>query len=223
LLTKFVKFTLLLLGICVLSAAPVFADQTHTFTFTSIPNPLGTSQTYMTTSGLSLTVSGFAPQFVPRQLNVKTGAFPEEGLGLVGGASGGEISAISGVSGIPFIQLDIGTMLAGVPPRDVLGVSISMDSIQSGDSYAIRAGNAAHSLGTVTLANNRTAADFNIPISNLEGPSAFRFFNVSASTGSVLLEDVEVVTTPEPSSVGLLLIGLGALVGLGAVGRKLIV
>jgi hypothetical protein len=66
----------------------------------------------------------------------------------------------------------------------------------------------------------------------LPNPDAFQFFNVRPGLGlnansSILLNSVTVDTSspevvPEPSSAGLLLIGLGALVAAGTLGKKLI-
>jgi hypothetical protein len=50
-----------------------------------------------------------------------------------------------------------------------------------------------------------------------------RFIDVTAQSGNILLDDLEVTTpTPEPNSAGLLLIGLGALVAAGTLGKKLL-
>jgi hypothetical protein len=215
LVIKFVKFTLFLLGICVLSTAPVCAD-THTFTFTSTLGDLGHTRNF-TSGPLTLTATGWltpgAPPIftVPGDLFAKSGS-NESGLGLALGPD-------HEIFGTGFIQLNLAALLASVPaPGEVKGVSISMDSITLLDSYAIHGSNglAGGPLGT-TITNFHTAPTFAIPTSDL----GFHWLNVSASSGTVLLEDVE-VTTPEPSSAGLLLIGLGALVAAGTLGKKLI-
>jgi hypothetical protein len=232
LLTKFIKLTLLLLGICVLSAAPVFADQTFTFGFTSPLGNLGPSHTY-TSGGLSLTASGWARAFFPNNLFAKSHGADEVGLGLLGGIDN-EISnlPVHAPVGTAFVQLNIASMLAGLGGRHLLGLSISMDSITERDGYSVLGGVPGSGLGDISFVHGSMSPNFTVPISNflpsgtcgLAGATPCTFINITAGGNgqSVLLDNVQVVTTPEPSSAGLLLIGLGALVAAGTLGKKLL-
>jgi hypothetical protein len=226
LLTKFIKLTLLLLGICVLSAAPVFADTT-TFNFL-IPtgNLLANSHTY-SANGLSLTAFGFEHNFsaTPASFLFSKNAGPGEmGLGLAGGIDN-EISNLCSTC-TSFISLNIGGLLASAAAKgvDVLSVTLNIDSITGIDAYHVRGGPANNTLGNITYVAASTSPTFDVPIS---GPTARPFVNIATSTTgtngqSILLESVTVTTTPEPSSAGLLLIGFGALVAAGTLGKKLI-
>jgi hypothetical protein len=144
LLTKFIKLTLLLLGICVLSAAPVFADTT---TFTFVPPPLfgvsdlGHSHTFHSTGAFSvpLTASGFFfngnfTVYSPTDLSAKNFGGPDVGLGLIRGFSN-EISSIPhGSFSLAFVQLDIGDMLKSLstmlpPGGRVEDVTLKFNSV----------------------------------------------------------------------------------------------
>jgi hypothetical protein len=239
LLTKFIKFTLLVLDICVLSAAPVFADTTHTFTFTSTPGPLMHSETFTSTqlgrSGpLSLTAAAWALTSHSNNLFAKNGGPGNTGLGLVGGIEK-EISnlpAAVAAGTVSFVQLNIGAMLAAAAAKglDIESVTLGIDSLNPPERYTVRGSNGVGAIGNINYGSFGPTAGvsgtFAVPIS---GSTARPFINVSAHANgeSVLLESVtvtttSVTTTPELSSAGLLLIGLGALVAAGTLGKKLI-
>jgi hypothetical protein len=237
--TKFIKLTLLLLGICVLSAAPVFADQTFTFTFTSPAGDLGTnSHTYLS-GPLSLPVSGFSRSFFATNLFGKNAPPPnEKGLGFASHfAIDHEITDLpdavaSGTSS--FVELNIGALLASIPAGQRLDdLIIRIGSLQGADSYNLIAGDAANVLGTESIVQGSKAPSFNVPAEDFFmstcgslGPSPCRFLNITPGGHgqSILLSEVDVVTTttPEPSSAGLLLIGFGVLVAAGTLGKKLL-
>jgi hypothetical protein len=140
-------------------------------------------------------------------------------------ASGGDTetglgTAFSGnptheIQGNNWIQVDISKI------AHLSGVTLSIDSIQTGDSYNIFVSSTPGTVGTDEIFRRDT--DHLVTITGAEiGTNSF--IDVTAFSGNVLLEDATVSTTsvPEPGSAGLLLIGLGALVAAGTLGKKLI-
>jgi hypothetical protein len=252
LLTKFIKFTLLLLGICVLSAASVFADQTTTFTFAPPPPTgvlnLGNSATFTSTGafpGVTLGASGwiFPTTGVgnPTPLSAKNVGADEVGLGLFLGFDR-EISSIPNhTSMLTGVQLNIGSMLTSLrsmlpPGGKVEDVTFIFNSVgighpaNTGDFWVVSGTNTAGAPGPNppgAVSGISNSGSFTLP-----NPDAFTFFNVRPGLGtnvnsSILLNSVVVdtespVSTPEPSSAGLLLIGFGVLVCAGTLGKKLV-
>jgi len=200
------KFALFLLAICFLSAAPVFADSTTTFTFTSTPGNIGTTDTF-TAGSLSLIATGYSASNVTVGMFAKNDA-TQMGLGLVN-----DIFNQNEISGASFIQLNLSNILAA----GASSIAISMDSVTGPDRYAIWGSKTAGEMGTL-LATDLTAASFTLP------DLGFQYISISAPAGNVLLHDVEVTTpTPEPSSASMLLLGLFALLSAGTLAKKLIV
>lgn len=197
------KFGLLLFGVCLLSAAPVFADSTN-FAFPATLGVLGPSETF-TSGSLSLVASGFSGAGgTPADLFGKNLGGVESGLGLA-------FSSDHEIQGMAFIQLDLANILAASPSS----VALSFNSVLDGDRYAIWGSNTAGSMGTL-LATNQTALSFTVPDLGM-----FRYISISAPAGAVLLHDVD-VSTPEPSSASMLLLGLVTLLGAGTLGKKLV-
>ena len=201
------KFGLLLLCVCLLSAAPVFADSTTTFTFTSTLGSIGTTDTF-TSGGLSLVATGYSSPGVTTDMWAKNLGPDENGIGLTAGI-------VHEISGSMFIQLNLANILAASPS----GITLSLGSIQSPDAYNVWGSNTAGTPGTL-LASNQTGLSF--PLADL---GAFTYISISASapTDSILLDDVEVTTAPEPNSATLLLYGLMAFFGVGTLAKKLFV
>jgi hypothetical protein len=226
--TKFIKFTLLLVGICVLAAAPVFADSTTTFTFTAPTTvPLGLLDPSLTfrqgapPTGLEFTATAYASPGT-----VSSGLFGHgvtaAGTGGLGVFEGGNDRAIRGSA---FIQLDISELLeAGAKS---ISISTSRSEPTGASDYNLFGSNVAGSLGMRLPLNAPPAtppltAPNSTPVPNF---GQFKFISVGAVSGGSLLEDLEVttpttVTSTEPSSAGLLMIGLGALVAAGTIVRK---
>ena len=198
------KFGLLFLGVCVLSAAPVFADSTTTFTFIGTLGNIGPTDTF-TAGSLSLVATGYSAPSMTADMWAKNLGPTEAGLGLAAEPQ-------HEIAGTQFIQLNLTSILATNPSS----VSLSVQSIQAGEAYNVWGSNAAGTLGT-ELGMNQTGATFTLP-----SLGSFDFISLSAASGNILLDNVEVVNTPEPSSAGLLLFGLAALVGAGTLGKKLI-
>lgn len=203
------KFALLFLGVCLLAAAPVFADSTTDFTFTGNLGDIGQSASF-TAGSLSLTATGYSAPGMTADMWEKNLGPIETGIGLAS-----EID--HEISGTRFIQLNLTKILAANPYSVVLVI----DSIEAGEAYNVWGSNAAGTLGT-SLASHQTSHTFTIP--NL---GSFDYISITAPSdtsvfSNVTLEDVD-VTTPEPSSAGLLLLGLVTLLGAGTFGKKLLV
>jgi hypothetical protein len=222
---------LLLLDICVLSGAPVFADSTH-FDFVALcPSSapcalnavLPSPHTFME-NGLSIELTGYHSFKDGKLENMWMNSRPadhgelENGIGLEKSGSNHEIA------GSDWIQLSMAPLLASIPANHhLVSLTLSLDSIQSGtgDSYNIFGSNTAANVGTDQLHHEDT--DHLVTIDN---PQQFQFIDITAEGGDILLEDAKVATTTartlEPGSGGLLLIGLGAgaLVAAGTRGKK---
>jgi len=200
------RFGLVLLGVCLLSAAPVFADSTTTFTFIGTLGNIGPTDTF-TAGSLSLVATGYSSPGVTTDMWAKNGGLNEMGLGLASEPQ-------HEISGTLFVQLNLTQVLAASPTS----IALSIQSIQAGEGYSVWGSNTAGTPGTL-LASNQTGATFTLP-----DLGSFNFISVSGGPGNVLLDDVDVtVPTPEPSAAILLLLGLVALVGTGTLGKKLVV
>ena len=198
------KCALFLLAVYFLSTAPVFADSTTTFTFTGTVGNIGTTSTF-TAGSLSLIATGYSAPGITVDMFAKSDA-TQMGLGLVN-----DIFSENEISGGHFIQLNLSNILAASPSS----IAISMQSVTGADRYAIWGSNAAGMMGTL-LATDLTAASFTLPDLGM-----FQYISISAPAGNVLLHDVD-VSTPEPGSASLLLLGFIALVGAGTLGKKLV-
>ena len=206
-----VKVGLLLLGVCLLAAVPVFADSTTTFTLVGTLGDIGSKDTF-TSGSLSLVATGYSAPGMTADMWAKSEGPIETGIGLAS-----EID--HEISGTKFIQLNL-TQILAVHPYSVVLV---IDSIEAGEGYSVWGSNTAGAGPTGTpLASNQTSNKFTLP-----DLGSFNYISISAATldpsvfSNVTLEDVD-VTTPEPSSASMLLLGLVALVSAGALGKKLI-
>ena len=201
------KFALLLVGVCLLSAAPVFADST-TLAFVGTLGDIGPTDTF-TSGSLSLVATGYSAQGVTADMWAKNEGPIETGIGLAS-----EID--HEISGTKFIQLNL-TQILAVHPYSVVLV---IDSIEAGEAYNVWGSNTAGQFG-MPLASHQTSHTF-----TLSDLGHFNYISITTPSdtsvfSNVTLEDVD-VTTPEPSSAGLLLWGLVALVSAGTLGKKLI-
>lgn len=197
------KVALLLIGVCFLSAAPVLADSTQ-FTFTGTLGDIGPGPVTFTAGSLSLTATGWSAPSTPADMFAKNTGPDEMGLGLAAEPQ-------HEISGTMFIQLNIANILAANPSAG----SVSLESITGSDTYAVWGSHTAGVLGT-NLGTGLTGPSFTLPDLGM-----FQFISISAPTGNVLLHDLD-VTTPEPSSASMLLLGLFALLSAGTLAKKLI-
>src|SRR5215469_6205237 len=196
-----------MLGVCFLTAAPVFADST-TFAFVGTLGDIGKTDTF-TSGSLSLVATGYSAPGMTADMWAKSEGPIETGIGLAS-------QIHHEISGNMFIQLNLTQILAVHPYSLVLVI----DSIEAGEAYNVWGSNTAGQLGML-LASHQTSRTFTLP-----DLGTFDYISITTPSdtsvfSNVTLEDVD-VSTPEPSSAGLLLWGLVALVSAGTLGRKLI-
>jgi len=203
------KFALLLFGVCLVAATPVFADSTSTFAFVGTLGDIGKTDTF-TSGSLSLVATGYSAQGATADMWAKSNGPTETGIGLAS-----EID--HEISGTKFIQLNLTQILAANPTS----IMLTIESIEEGEAYNVWGSNTAGTRGTL-LASNQTSNKFTLP-----DLGTFNYISISAALdtsvfSNVLIDDLD-VTTPEPSSASLLLLGLVTLLGAGTLAKKLIV
>jgi len=179
-----------LMGIGVISSAyagPILYD------FTSVPNPLGTSQSY-TQSGITITAYGFENNGTPFQLFEKTDGGDENGLGF-------KLTSDNEIDSSNFIELSLSQLWAANPTN----LSMSIGSVQSGESWTIYGSNTLGQLGTLLLSGNTDyPTSFTLPNSAINFP----FLSITAPTGNVLVSTLGGnINVPEP--VTMLILGSG--------------
>jgi hypothetical protein len=188
------KFAASILGAILIVASTSWAGTSKiTWNFDSPTGTLGTSQTY-TSGGITLTAYGFSSPSNPTDLYGKNLGTDEQGLGI----SGLPQDEIGGTS---FVQVDL------APIMSYNNGALTIDSVQTGESYDIWISNTLGQPGTLIIANgtmNNTAFTVSLTQGTYLGISA-------GKSGNVLLNSLTV--TPEPASLalfgtGLLLAGL---------------
>ena len=189
---------------------------TYTWNFDSPGGTLGTSQTY-TNQGLSITAYGLTctSSTTCRAVDLygKNSGTGEQGLGI-NGELDGEINPGS------YVQLDISNILALAPTSG----SITIDSVQSGETFTLWANNAQGAPGTQFDSGTRTGSSSVVTLSaNNPGSyvgSGYDFLSVGASSGNVLLSTITAsVNTNAPEPATFALVG-GALIGLASLRRR---
>jgi hypothetical protein len=175
-----------------LFVSPAFADTVDVFNFNVNAGDIG--KTDLLKKGLvQFLVSGFNSPGVAGDIWEKNLGVTEFGLGLRD-----QTDHEIGINGNDFLQVDISKLTAN---KSVEKVDFGINSIQLGESYDIWGSNTAGALGTL-IAANQTAPDFTVPL------APYQFISVTAGSGDVLLNDVTVTATPEPSSALLFISGV---------------
>jgi hypothetical protein len=177
----------------------------YTFNFASPTGDLGTQETY-TNNGVSITAYGFEGLFDSTRLWGKNAGGDEKGLGIKN-EDDHEIDTHN------FVQLSMSNLWSQSPTS----LSMSIGSVQSGESWRIYGSNVLGSLGTLLLTGTTDApAMFGVtPM-----PAGYAYLGVRAGSGNVLLSSLSANTAPvpEPGSLALLASGLLAVVAMG--GRR---
>ncbi len=181
--------TIALAGMLLMGAS-AYADS-----FTGPTGPLGSSSVF-NIDGTTVTAYAFTSPGTTGDLYFKNSGVSETGIGLTNGGSDHEIAGTS------FVSLDISNLLS----LGATSLAISMESVQHGESFEIWGSNSLGTPGTVLVG----PTSLNLVEVNVPGFSSYKYISVDAPTGDVLLHDLA-ITTPEPSTVGLLLAGLALL------------
>lgn len=196
-----------LLFVFLLFAVPAFADGV-TFTADGLGD-IGKTDTFH--QGLiSLFVTGYSSPGVQADMWAKNqpaiGGQPEQGIGLMN-----EVD--HEIAGTMFVQINV----AAANAAGLTLQTLSVDSVQAGESYNVWGSNTAGQLGTL-LGAGLTSPSFTF------NNTGFTFISLSANAGDVTLDDANFappigVSTPEGmGTLGFLVIGLA---GLMLMGRKL--
>jgi hypothetical protein len=155
---------------------------------------LGTTQNYTGVGGPGvITASGFGPIGNPVNLFGKQGAGDERGLGLVNDPTPNEFEITAG----SFIQLD----LAQVQFADGnLNLSFQAGSTTGTDAWRVVGTNTPGSLlGGTNLGSCNAAVMSNCEsLFNFANGGSFRFVDVTADAGNILLAEADAVTVPGP-------------------------
>jgi len=150
-----------------------------------------------TAGGLTITATGFKSAGKEDNLFIKTDGGDEHGLGLVG-ASDDEIEPGN------FIQLDV----SNLDKNGISSGTLTFGSVQPGEGYEICVTNTAGTLkGATCFSGNADETPVNVNWGKDE------YIDITATKGDVLISDFSftTATTPEPGTIGLILLGAAGL------------
>lgn len=162
---------------------------TMTFFGTDFPTgpvfPDGSSETFGPTSPVnqSLTVTAFDLNGNRLTLFNKNEGFGEQGVGIVG-LPDNEITTTN------FIQIDLINLLSMNPPPKMIDITLTIQSIQANEGFAIYQSNTSGVLGTFVASSSNppgtTVQTIPIPL------TGFRYLNITATMGDVLLSSLTI-------------------------------
>ena len=207
-------------------AAPARADIIYTFASSSFNGTLGTSQAYTSggytieTYGFNSTLGGTSPTQT-LTLGTATDLFAkysgvgsgETGLGINSDPTGDhEITTTTA------IEVNMASVLAANPNSPV---TLTIGSVQRNEGYAVFGGSASPTteLGSFTNTNG-SGSQFTFTITAAEAATSGGVFYVTATSGNVLLDTIDVAAVPEPATLTLALTGLGFAGGFGWIRRR---
>ena len=157
--------------------------------------------------GIPIVASGFTGIIgTPTDLFRKEAGGDEVGLGLTNDPTGeDEITPGS------FIQLDLSALT--IPPLTSLTLSFAADSTTPPDEWvAIPVEHRWHPSVTSEFDGHHRVSD-----DRVDDTTGFRFLDVSAVAGNVLLREIDASAVPEPSTWAMMLLGFA---GLGFFGYR---
>lgn len=173
---------------------PAHADTI--WNFNSATGDLGTTHNYVGSDGTTITATAFGPR-TPDLFGKGLGG-DESGLGLTNDLTSGEDEITNG----SFVQLSLANVKFASPGE---AMSFMGDSTTDSEEWEVFGSNTSGTLGTTLLANCTAPAgsgsgnfceapnNFNLP-----GAANFKFLDITAATGNVLLTQVDAVTVPGP-------------------------
>lgn len=167
---------------------------TFLYSFNNPTGQLGNTQNY-TTNGVTITAMGFFNNGEATNLYGKNDGGDESGLGINAEVDH-EIDANN------FVQLDLTNLLA----KNLSSLTMSIGSVQAGESWKIYQSNSAGFLGSL-LQSGTTNFPSTFSILSAFLSSGNKYLSVQAPAGDVLLSTIQGVSVPEPTTM--LLLGTG--------------